>query len=194
MRWKKNEIYNLLFKPIDGIGISIFRIIFGFSTAFETFFQVRSGYYTRYLDIGIAYYYPGFSWLPQMPLEWVNPFFYIIAFLGLLVAMGLFYRVAIVLYFILFSYSFLMNPMIYNNHWYLNSLIALLFIWIPAHKYLSIDALIYNLKEKLSFQWWHLAVLKFQIGIVYIFAGISKINPDWLRGEPLTTWQRLTTL
>jgi hypothetical protein len=32
-------------------------------------------------------------------------------------------------------------------------------------------------------------MLRFQLGVVYTFAGIAKLNPDWLlRGEPLHTW------
>ena len=31
-------------------------------------------------------------------------------------------------------------------------------------------------------------ILLFQIGLVYFFGGIAKINPDWLDGQPITLW------
>jgi hypothetical protein len=31
-------------------------------------------------------------------------------------------------------------------------------------------------------------MLRFQMGTVYFFAGIAKITPDWLQGEPMRTW------
>jgi vitamin K-dependent gamma-carboxylase len=34
-------------------------------------------------------------------------------------------------------------------------------------------------------EWWLVAVLRIQITICYFFAGVSKINHDWLHGEPV---------
>jgi len=36
---------------------------------------------------------------------------------------------------------------------------------------------------------WHTGILKFQLAIVYIFAGIAKLNSDWLfNAQPLKIW------
>ena len=36
---------------------------------------------------------------------------------------------------------------------------------------------------------WVVWLLRFQVGMVYFFSGLAKVNGDWLlRGEPLATW------
>jgi hypothetical protein len=35
---------------------------------------------------------------------------------------------------------------------------------------------------------WALWALRAQIGIVYVYGGLAKLNGDWLRGEPLRMW------
>ena len=35
---------------------------------------------------------------------------------------------------------------------------------------------------------WALWILRFQIGVVYFYGGLMKINGDWLHGEPMRTW------
>ena len=35
---------------------------------------------------------------------------------------------------------------------------------------------------------WTVNLLRFQVGVVYLFAGLAKLNADWLAGEPMRTW------
>merc|ERR1712100_864595 len=35
---------------------------------------------------------------------------------------------------------------------------------------------------------WCLIVVRTELAVVYTYAGICKINEDWLRGEPLRVW------
>jgi len=59
-------------------------------------------------------------------------------------------------------------------------------IFVPANKTFSIDA--WRRKELYSdtVPAWSLWILKAQIGIVYFYGGIAKLNPDWLfRAEPM---------
>ena len=35
---------------------------------------------------------------------------------------------------------------------------------------------------------WTLWLLRAQIGIVYFYAGLAKLNADWLQGEPMRGW------
>ena len=37
---------------------------------------------------------------------------------------------------------------------------------------------------------WALWLLRAQVGIIYIYGGVAKLNGDWLRGEPMRTWLR----
>jgi hypothetical protein len=35
---------------------------------------------------------------------------------------------------------------------------------------------------------WTVWLLRFQVGVIYFFGGIAKLNRDWLRGEPMRDW------
>ena len=53
-------------------------------------------------------------------------------------------------------------------------------IFIPAHRKFSVDAM---LRPSLTTEFapaWSLWVLRAQMGLVYFFGGIAKLNGDWL--------------
>jgi vitamin K-dependent gamma-carboxylase len=35
---------------------------------------------------------------------------------------------------------------------------------------------------------WSLWILRLQVGVIYFFGGVAKINPDWIHGEPMRSW------
>ncbi len=61
------------------------------------------------------------------------------------------------------------------------------FSWVlvPANRTLSVDAWLRPSLRLQSAPAWSLWLLRFQIGVVYFFAGLVKLSPDWLRGEPM---------
>ena len=108
---------------------------------------------------------------------------------ALLVAIGLFYRVAIVGLFLSFTYIELIDKSTYLNHYYFVSLICFLLIFLPAHTYFSVDA--YRNRSFCADQMpaWCLDCLKLFVGILYFYAGLAKINSDWLvQALPLRIW------
>src|SRR5207342_1729744 len=83
---------------------------------------------------------------------------------------------------------FLLEEARYLNHFYLLCLISFLLVFLPAHRAFSVDA---QLKPKLRSRVapaWTLWLMRFQVGVVYFFGGIAKLNGDWLRGVPLDAW------
>ncbi|MEM9819512.1 MAG: HTTM domain-containing protein, partial [Bacteroidota bacterium] len=62
-------------------------------------------------------------------------------------------------------------------------------IWVPAHHWYSIDAKLFPKIKSTRCRNWHILIFKVQVSIVYFFAGLAKVNSDWLfRAEPLATW------
>ncbi|MFL0132112.1 HTTM domain-containing protein, partial [Tenacibaculum maritimum] len=82
-----------------------------------------------------------------------------------------------------------MDKTTYLNHYYFISLVSFMLIFLPASAYFSIDA---KLNSKLSYQkvpQYTVDVLKLMLGIVYFYAGLAKLNSDWLfRASPLSIW------
>jgi hypothetical protein len=66
---------------------------------------------------------------------------------------------------------------------------AWLLVFMPAAGTLSVDAARVPARRVTSMPRFLLLVLRLQIGVVYVFAGLAKLNGDWLlRAEPLRIW------
>ncbi len=108
--------------------------------------------------------------------------------MALFVTLGLYYRISALLLCLGTTSAFLMEKSVYINHTYLYCLTAFLMIFIPAHKAWSLDVKRKPQLEQSSVPAWMLWILLFQISVVYIFAGLAKLNPDWFSGTPLNIW------
>jgi vitamin K-dependent gamma-carboxylase len=112
-----------------------------------------------------------------------------IALAALCVALGLYYRLAIALFFVLFSYAELTDVTHYLNHYYLVSLLALLMSFMPLSASGSLDVLHKPGSERSTLPAYMLYLLRFQVAVVYLGAALAKLNSDWLvHGQPLNIW------
>lgn len=115
----KTRIINTLFKKEISIApLIVFRIIFGALMLFGTSrFLLKGWVLENYILPKHHFGYLGFEWVEKLPGNWMYlPFFVMIA-CSLLVILGLFYRVAIVLLFISFTYVELIDKTYYLNHY-----------------------------------------------------------------------------
>src|SRR5690606_31415103 len=92
------------------------------------------------------------------------------------------------LFFLAFTYIFLLDQATYLNHFYLISLISFLMIFLPLDCAGSVDAWLWPKMRRATAPAWTLWLLRFQVGVAYTFGGIAKLNSDWLRGEPMRNW------
>ena len=108
---------------------------------------------------------------------------------ALLVAVGLFYRFAVVTLFLLFTYVELIDVTNYLNHYYLVSLLLLLFCFLPLSGMWSLDARWFPALRRQTVPTWSVGLLRSQIAIVYVGAALAKVNSDWLlHAQPLGIW------
>ena len=62
-------------------------------------------------------------------------------------------------------------------------------MFVPAHRSFSMDVLRNPALEVATAPAWTINIFKLQLGIVYFFAGLAKLNPDWLfDAMPLRIW------
>lgn len=142
-----------------------------------------------YINPKIHFPYLGFSWVKVLPGEWMYLPFILLVFACIGIILGAFYRLSSIVFFILFTYIELLDKTYYLNHYYFVSLIGLLFIFLPANRNFSFDA--YRSPEISSetCSFWAIWIIRFQLGVVYFFAGVAKINSDWLfQAQPLKIW------
>ena len=115
--------------------------------------------------------------------------FALIGLASLCVALGFRYRLSIIAFFLLFTYVELIDKTTYLNHYYWVSLASLLMIFLPLNRYASMDAWRNPSLRADTVQAWVVWTLRAQVGVVYFFGGIAKLNPDWLlRGQPMRIW------
>jgi vitamin K-dependent gamma-carboxylase len=107
-----------------------------------------------------------------------------------LVMVGLFYRVAIWGFIVVFGYFFLLDKTQYLNHNYMVLLYALLLALAPAGRAFSVDARWGLVTPTPMIPRWPVAAVRLQTEIILIYAGIVKITDDWLQGRALGMWLR----
>jgi hypothetical protein len=142
------------------------------------------------LYLAPKYFFPFYGFEFAMPLgDFTYLLFAVCALSALMVALGFYYRINITVLFLSFTYIELIDKSTYLNHYYFVSMICLMMIFLPAHTYFSLDAK--RKKYLLSDQIprWCIDSIKIFVCIVYVFAGIAKINSDWLiEAQPLRIW------
>ena len=160
-------------------GLAIFRICFGLLLLLDlcriTKIELLASYYPR----GIVFPYE-FS-LPLVPEYYSNLVLVGIGISLICITLGVYFRIASFIFFLLFSYFTFLDQVLYNNHLYLVCLMAFLFVFIPADSVLSIK----SRKPSQSVPIWCYQLLLFQIVLVYFFGGLSKLNPYWLNFQPV---------
>lgn len=168
----------------------VFRIAFGLLMLFSTLRYMYRGWVdTQLVEPLLHFSYYGFDWVQPLPREAMYTVFVIMALASVGIALGWFYRLATMLFFLCFTYVELIDITYYLNHYYFVSLVAFLMMLVPAHRYFSLDVRRKPeiLTKKVSR--WCVAVFKVQIAIVYVYAGLAKINSDWLiEALPLAIW------
>ncbi len=178
-----------LARPVDAAPLAYFRFVFGAIMVWEVYRYWSKGWIDRYyVEPQLFFTYPGFGWVSPWPEPWMEVHFAILAVLAAAIALGLAYRIAAPLFALGFWYVFLLDQSNYLNHFYLIALVATILSFLPAERYASLDAI---LRPELRRRWvpsWTLWVIRFQLGVAYIYGGLAKINADWLAGRPMDDW------
>ncbi len=156
----------------------------------EVYRYFTYGWITRYyVEPVINFTYYGFSWVKPWPGRGMYIHFLVLGLAAACVMAGFLYRIATPVFFLAFTYFFLLDQTRYLNHFYLVCLISFLMCFLPAERAFSVDAWLRPKIRSDVVPAWTLWLLRAQVGIPYFYGGIAKLNSDWLRGgEPMRTW------
>jgi len=183
------RLWRALFTPVDIASLAVFRIGFGLLMAWDLFIYLDSGAVKElYIDPRFHFAWLLFDWVKPWPGIGMYLHYYALTALALCIAAGLLYRVSAALFCAGFTYLLLLERATYLNHWYLICLLSFLLIFVPAHHALSIDSKLRPRLRSDQAPAWALWLLRAQMGVVYFFGGIAKLNADWLRGQPMRIW------
>ncbi|MGI9083730.1 MAG: HTTM domain-containing protein [Aeromicrobium sp.] len=175
--------------PVDGASLAAFRIIFGLVALIEVFRYFSHGWIGRYwVEPEFHFTYVGFGWVRPLPDPGMHLLWTALGCAAVGITLGAYYRTSCTVFALGFGYSFLLDSARYLNHFYLIAMIAVLLALVPANRVWSVDNWSRRSPQHGPIPAWSLWLLQFQIGVVYVFGALAKLEPDWLRGEPMTTW------
>lgn len=173
---------------VCGRGLVTFRIFFGAMLAAWAFDELRTGRVeTHYSRRNFHFTWWPFDFIRPLPDVWMNVLFGTLGLLALCVAAGLCYRVAALSLAAGFTYLFLIDRTNYQNHDYLLALLSWCLALMPLNRLWSLDVLLRRAERTIECPGWCLWLIRFHIGLPYVFGGLAKISPDWLAGEPMRT-------
>jgi hypothetical protein len=177
-------------QPVSAAPLATFRILFSLMMLAGTLrFWLNGWIDDLYVKPRFYFTYMGFDWVHPLNSSGMHLVFGIMALAIVLVALGLFYRVAIIAFFITFTYIELLDVTNYLNHYYFISLAAFLLIWLPAGRIFSLDVYFRPRLKVATVPLWMVGALRLQVGMVYFFAGLAKLSPDWmLDAIPMKIW------
>lgn len=179
---------NWAFAPVDVASLAFFRIAFGLLMVWEVYRYFANGWIAlHWLEPRFLFKYCGFSWVHPWPAHWLYVHWAVVGLLAFFIAAGFLYRISAALFFLSYTYFFLLDEAWYVNHVYLICLFSFLLIFVPADRAFSIDAWLRPRLRSGTTSAWALWLLRAQIAVVYFYGGVAKIFPDWLRGEPMRT-------
>ncbi len=167
-----------------------FRIIFGILMAYGALRFLYSGWVDElYGEPTFFFSFYGFNGVEPLGTTGMTLIYFGIALTAICVALGFLYRPAIISFFLLFTYSELVDATNYLNHYYLVVLISFLMIFMPLGSKFSLDAKLFPKKRRNTVPVWMINILIFQLCVVYFYAGFAKLNSDWLfRAMPMAVW------
>lgn len=183
----KQRINGFLFKEVNIAPLITFRIVFSFLILFSTLRFLFNGWVDSiYIQPKFHFTFYGFEWVKVLPGNWMYLPFILLVFSSIGMMIGWKYKLNAIVAFLSFLYVELVDKSTYLNHYYFVSLVLFLLIFVPANANFSFDS---RKKASKTVSQWTIFIFQFQLGVVYFYAGLAKINSDWLfEAQPLRMW------
>ena len=191
------RVEGALLRPVDVAWLAAYRVMFGLALAVSMERFLAYGWVESLLVAPrFRFHYWGFGEVAPLSMGAMRMLFWGLVVLALAVAAGFAFRVTAPLFAAGLTYVQLIDVSTYLNHYYLAGLLAWLLAVSPASRAWSIDAWLGARrrgasrgprKEEIATAW--LWLFRVQVGVVYVFAGLAKLQGDWLlHGQPLGIW------
>ncbi len=184
-----SSLVNYFNRYEEAAPLAVFRILFGLMMLWSIIRFWSYGWIEKlYIAPKFHFSYYGFEWIKPLG-NWTYVLFLICGLAAFCIAVGYRYRMAMITFFLSFTYIELMDKTTYLNHYYFVSILSFLLIFLPANAYYSVDSK-YNVNIRFQhIPKWNIDAIKLLLCMVYIYAGLAKLNFDWLlNAMPLKIW------
>lgn len=187
---KATRLLTCLTAPRDIAALAVYRMLIGGLMCAGALRFMSNGWIENlYVEPDFHFKYWGFGWVQVPGQTGLYMLYSGIALAAFMVAIGAFYRVAIIAFWCMFTYAELMDVTTYLNHYYFISLLTLILCFLSPHRAWSVDAWLRPKLRSNTLPAWQTYWLCFQVGLLYFYAGWAKFEPDWLlHAQPLNIW------
>jgi len=177
-------------RPLDAASVAAFRIALGALLLVSTLRFFAHGWVREFYGVPRHFFsYWGLAWVRPLPLPGMYALYAVIAGAALCLMLGIAARAAAAVAALGFGYAHFCDKANYLNHYYLITLLLGLLAFLPVDCEYSARAWRRPSERQGQVCAWVLYLLRFQIGVVYVFGGLAKLNADWLgHAEPLRIW------
>ena len=186
------------FEAVGGSGEAFWRAVVGGGLAFWAYKMLadrgdgRSWAEIYWVEPALHFKYPGFGWVTAPPEPYTSLLVVGVLAGGVSLALGLFTRASAALAAACFTWLFLIERTAYQNHYYLLVLVSWAAVCLPLGAAWSLDNLRLSRPAR-PVPRWAVWLVRFQVGLPYLYGGIAKLHPGWLSGEPMGGMLRAKT-
>lgn len=169
---------------VSNATLVVFRILFGLLMAVESFGAIGTGWVRRtFVDPGLTFPHMGFGFLRALSGPWMTGYFFAMGTASLGVMLGYRYRASAGALAALWTGAYFAQTTHYNNHYYLAVILAWGMVFLPAHQRASLDVRAGRAAASAAVAGWIPRAFRLQVGIVFTFAAIAKLEPGWWTGD-----------
>lgn len=174
-------------RRVDGASLAVVRIAFGTIGLLSAIRLVARGWVGSLLvDPSHHLRYPGLGWVPVPPGWAIHALVLVVALASLSILLGWHHRAATITFVAAFGWLESIEVTIYLNHYWFMTIAGALMVLLPMSATWSLDARRRGRRSVPAGSVW---LLRAQIGVVYVVAGLAKLHGDWLvHGLPLGLW------
>lgn len=179
-------------RAVSAESLAFFRIAVGLVMLLEAislFLPSESSAGRSHLDV---YYagrevtfnlpYTGFGWLPLLRPPWIQGVGVLLGLGAVGIGLGFRYRISAVLTFLAWGYLYAVESTrtYWMSYYYLELVVLFLMPFLPAAARFSLDASRTVRSGALLIPFWPVWLLRAQLVVTYFYAGVAKLNSDWM--------------
>ncbi|MEM9803520.1 MAG: HTTM domain-containing protein [Planctomycetota bacterium] len=173
---------------VSNAPLVVFRILFGLIMVAESFGAIALGWVGRvFVEPRLTFPHIGFEWLRFLSGPKMYAYFAAMGACALGAALGWRYRLTSTGLAVLWTGAYFAQKTHYNNHYYLAVLVCWAMALLPAHRRSSLDVRAGRVERTETCAAWIPFFFRLQLAIVFIYAAIAKLYPDWFNGNYLGT-------
>jgi vitamin K-dependent gamma-carboxylase len=174
--------------PVSDASLAVVRIVYGLVGVLVAVRTVANGWVeSLYAGPGHHFTYPGFRWVAPPGVDGTYVLLGVLGLAAACVALGWRSRCALAVFLVAFGWLELVEVTTYLNHYWFVTLLGALLLVLPAGRTWSLDAR--RRPGPSTVPLGAIWLVRAQVAVVYVFAGLAKLNTDWLvHGLPLRLW------